>query len=69
MCIRDQTSNIPGRLNEKFRSHGLILRMSTNVIQIGPPLCITQSEIDEIIHGVDLSLWELEGELGYNQMA
>ncbi len=65
----DVTANIPGRLNEKFRSHGLILRMSTNVIQIGPPLCITQSEIDEIIHGVDLSLWELEGELGYNQMA
>ena len=55
---------IPARLNEKFQKHGLILRINSDVVNIGPPLCITRGEVDEIVHGIDLSLWELEGELG-----
>ena len=47
---------------------GLILRIGSNLINMGPPLCITRSEIDEIVHALDLSLWELEGELGIAQM-
>jgi len=62
-------AKIPARLNEKFRDHGLILRMDSDVINIGPPLCITPSEVDEIMHAIDLSLWEIEGELGIAQMA
>ena len=60
-------ANIPNRLNEKFRKHGLILRIGSNLINMGPPLCVTRSEIDEIVHALDLSLWELEGELGIAQ--
>ena len=56
--------SIPDRLTEKFFKHGLIFRVSNEILNIGPPLSITRSEIDEIVHAIDLSLWELEGELG-----
>jgi len=59
---------IPERLNEKFKKHGLIFRISSNILNIGPPLCITTSEVDEIVHAIDLSLWELEGEMGISKM-
>ena len=49
------------RLNESFKKNGLILRAAGPIIHIGPPICITKSEIDEIVHAIDLSLWELEG--------
>jgi adenosylmethionine-8-amino-7-oxononanoate aminotransferase len=62
-------AKIPARLNEKFKKHGLILRINSDIIHIGPPICITQSEIDEIIHAIDLSLWEIEGELGIAKLA
>ena len=55
---------IAARLNEKFRKHGLIFRVNNELLNIGPPLCITRPEVDEIVHALDLSLWELEGELG-----
>ena len=56
---------ISNRLNERFREHGLILRAgASQVINLGPPLCITNAEVDEIVHAIDLSLWEVEGELG-----
>jgi L-2,4-diaminobutyrate transaminase len=58
---------IPQRLNEKLKSHGLIFRLATQIMNIGPPLCITRAEVDEIVHAIDLSLWELEGELGISR--
>jgi adenosylmethionine-8-amino-7-oxononanoate aminotransferase len=58
---------IPERLNEKFKKHGLIFRISSNILNIGPPICITTSEVDEIVHAIDLSLWELEGEMGISK--
>ena len=59
------------RINEKLKGHGLILRMPTtsDTLAIGPPLCITRDEVDEIVHAIDLSLWELEGDLGMGHMA
>ena len=59
-------AKISTHLNESFRKHGLILRMSTgiDVISLGPPLCITRGEVDKIVHALDLSLWELESTLG-----
>jgi adenosylmethionine-8-amino-7-oxononanoate aminotransferase len=60
---------IVDRLNESFKKNGLILRVAGPVVQIGPPLCITTSEVDEIIHALDLSLWEFEGDLGIAQYA
>ncbi len=55
---------IADRLNEKFRRHGLIFRVGGEILNIGPPLCITRGEVDEIVHAIDLSLGELEDELG-----
>ena len=62
-------AKVRDRLNEKFRDHGLILRTGGDTINIGPPLCITCGEVDEIVHAIDLSLWELEGELGIAKLA
>ena len=61
--------HIADKLNERFKKYGLILRMSGNIINIGPPICITEGEVDEIIHALDVSLWEVEGEMGIAQMA
>ncbi len=61
-------AKIPARLNEKFREHGLIFRINSEILNIGPPLCITREEVDDIVHALDLSLWELEGELGIARM-
>ena len=53
------------RLNEKFRKNGLILRADSDyLVTVSPPLCLTRSEADEIIDAIDLSLGELERELG-----
>ncbi len=57
------------RLSAKFGERGLILPVRGNVIPITPPLTITRAEIDEIVHAVDLALWEIEGELGIASMA
>jgi adenosylmethionine-8-amino-7-oxononanoate aminotransferase len=57
------------RLTKKLRNHGLILRLFSDHMNIAPPLCITRGEVDEILHAIDLSLWELEGELGIAKMA
>ena len=75
--VRDRETKAPfaaedrvaDRLNESFKKHGLILKTAGPVINMGPPICITKSEIDEIIHALDLSLWELEGDLGMAQYA
>ena len=61
-------AKVSARLNEKFRRHGLIFRVNSEILNIGPPLCITRDEVDEIVHAIDLSLWELEGELGIASM-
>ena len=59
---------LPERLNEKFRKRGLIFRINSAILNIGPPLCITRPEVDEIVHAIDLSLWEIEGEMGIARM-
>ena len=37
-------------------------------MSIGPPICITRDEVDEIVHAIDLTLWEVEGQLGIARM-
>ena len=51
------------RLTEKFRQQGLILRGGGRTIGMGPPLCITRSDVDEIVAGIDRALGEIEDEL------
>ena len=55
------------RLNEKLKRHRLILRFAGESLNLGPPLCITRSEVDEIVDGIDVSLGELERELGMSR--
>ncbi len=61
--------NIGTRLTEKFRKHGLIFRARENLLHFGPPICLTREEADEIVHAVDLGLWEIEGEMGIGKLA
>ena len=53
---------LPTRLNQGFKKHGLILRAVGDTLAIGPPICITRDEIDEIVHAIDLTLWEEDGQ-------
>jgi len=53
---------IGDRLNEKFRENGLIFRVGSEILNLGPPLCITEPEVDEIIEALDRSLTELQRE-------
>jgi adenosylmethionine-8-amino-7-oxononanoate aminotransferase len=53
---------IGDRLNGKFRENGLILRVGNEILNLGPPLCITELEVDEIIEALDRSLTELQRE-------
>lgn len=38
------------RLKEWFLAHGLYCRVVGSTIQLGPPLCITKAEVDEIVN-------------------
>lgn len=54
---------IAEKLSEKFRNSGLILRASGNTISMGPPLCITKDDVNEIASAIDLAIRELEDEI------
>ena len=56
-------SRLGERLNEKFRENGLILKTSGRIIGLGPPLCITRDDVDEIVAGLDRALGEIENDL------
>ena len=47
------------RLNEKFRQNGLIFRAGNEILNFGPPLCITETEVDEIVEALEMALKEL----------
>jgi adenosylmethionine-8-amino-7-oxononanoate aminotransferase len=51
------------RLTEKFREQGLLLRPGGRSFGISPPLCITVSEVDEIVLAIDRALSGLESDL------
>ena len=50
------------RLNGKFKEQGMILRLPGEVIGLSPPLCVTRSEIDEIVTNLDQAIGEVEQE-------
>ena len=47
----------------------MIFRARENLLHFGPPICLTREEADEIVHAVDLGLWEIEGEMGIGKLA
>ena len=60
----DSEIGITAMLNESFKKHGLLYRAGSGTLGFGPPLCVTKDEVNEIVHAIDLSLWEIEGKLG-----
>ena len=60
-------ANLADRVAQIYKENGILLPMSSGVIRIAPPLCITRSEIDEILRVTDNVLLQVEGELGVTQ--
>ena len=48
------------RLSDAFESEGLILRCGDERVSLGPPLCITRDEADELVAKLDRSLSAVE---------
>ena len=44
----------------------LILQSDGNIITVGPPICVTRDDCDEIIAGIDASFTEVAAEMGSN---
>ena len=59
----DESQQVGKRLTDKMRDRGIILRFGGDRVSIGPPLCITTDDIDEIVTALDSAISELEGEL------
>ena len=51
------------KLSKAFRPNGLILFSTENGFTVGPPLCIIEKEVDEIVSKIDASLSEVETEI------
>ena len=65
----DPAIGIPKRLTSAFRKQGLILDVMGDTVQVAPPLTTNKDDADEIVHAIDLALWEIEGELGVATLA
>ena len=59
-----KSAGLARRVNAAFRRQGLILHTDGSVITVGPPICVTRDDCDEIIAGIDASLGEVEAEMG-----
>lgn len=52
------------RLTRKMREQGVIMRAGGDRVTLGPPLCITRDDVDEIVAAMDRAIGEIEGEVG-----
>jgi adenosylmethionine-8-amino-7-oxononanoate aminotransferase len=59
----DESLQVGKRLTEKMRSRGIIMRFNGGKVTLGPPLCITAEDINEIISALNGAISELETEL------
>ncbi len=59
----DDGLQVSRRLTEKMRDRGVIMRFSADKVTLGPPLCITSDDIDEVVLAMDGAIGELESEL------
>ena len=57
-------SKIADRITQGFKKRGLILHAGREAITIGPPLCITRDEADEVVTIIDETLGDVESQLG-----
>ena len=58
-----KAAKVSERLTAEFEKRALILRPSDTSITMGPPLCITRDEVDEIVAAIDDALTEVERQL------
>ena len=56
-------ANLGDRVSQLYKEKGVLLPMSGDVIRIAPPLCITRSEVDELLEVTDSVLQTVEREL------
>ena len=69
MADRDTRARFPketrlaNRLTAAFQSEDLILRSDDDRVSIGPSLCITAEEADEIVAKMDRALSKVEADL------
>ena len=56
-------TRLANRLTAAFQSEGLILRSDDDRVSIGPSLCITAEEADEIVAKMDRALSKVEADL------
>ena len=59
----DESLQVSRRLTEKMQDKGIILRFNADRVTLGPPLCITTDDIDEIVSALGGAIGELESEL------
>ncbi len=59
----DETLQVSKRLTEKMQDRGVIMRFNADRVTLGPPLCITTHDIDEVVSALDWAIGELESEL------
>ena len=59
----DESLQVGKRLTEKMGNRGVIMRFNAGKVTLGPPLCITADDIDEIVSALDGAISELESEL------
>lgn len=57
-------SPVWNNLTEKFKAQHLILHATRGKVYLGPPLCVTRDDIDEISGKIDVAIGEWERELG-----
>jgi len=60
------TVRLEARLSSKLRVAGLLTRVHAGAVRFIPPLCITESEIDDSISMMDRAIGEVEEELSIN---
>src|SRR5262249_23715247 len=57
------SANVPTRLEEAARRHGVILRFIGNRVAFSPPMIITETEIDELFDRFEAALNSAAGAL------
>ena len=55
----DARTSLGRRLTGRLRDQGLLLKCGDSSISMGPPLCITREDVDEIVDGLDRAFGEL----------
>ena len=59
----DESLQVSKRMTEKMNDRGVIMRFNGGKVTLGPPLCITSDDIDELVEEMDGAIGELEAEL------